>query len=53
MNALSLEMLYSINGGDPQDYSFGYKIGQAAKTVCNAVSSAWDSAVHTVKNIFS
>lgn len=35
------ERLYQVNGGDKEDYDFGYKIGRAAKIICNALQSAW------------
>jgi len=41
MTTLSVERLYAINGGDKEDYDFGYKIGQAAKSVYNAVKDAF------------
>ncbi|SET24615.1 hypothetical protein [[Clostridium] polysaccharolyticum] len=45
---LSEESLYIVNGGDKADFDFGYKCGRAARTVCNAVKSAFN----TVKSWF-
>lgn len=45
MKKLSTEALYAVNGGDQEDYDFGYKIGQAAKQVCNAIVDAWNYVV--------
>lgn len=52
MVKLSEERLYQINGGGQEDYDFGYKIGHAAKQVCNAVQDAWDTVCDTVSSWF-
>ena len=44
--------LMEIDGGRPEDYNLGVKIGQAAKTAYNAVSNAVSSAWNWVKNLF-
>ncbi len=42
MRKLSAEALYDINGGDKEDYDFGYKIGKAARWVYDKVVSGWN-----------
>ncbi len=41
MRKLSTESLFNINGGDQEDYDFGYKIGQAARWVYDQATGIW------------
>ena len=52
VNKLSTEMLYEINGGDQDDYDFGYKVTRAAHQAWNAVKQAASDAWNTVKSWF-